>query len=317
MCKNKHNQAGEQTLIKSLFRLCRAFSKKINEDSIAAYSAQAAFFIILSFFPFVMFLLTLLQYLPFSKDELFNTLSGFAPAQIAELIKGFVNEIYNSSSGTLLSVTVIVALWTASKGSLALQRGLNSVYGIRETRNYFLLRLRATIYTLIFSVLLICLLALFVFGNQISLLLSTHFPIINEFALLIISVRTLVGLCVLIIFFVIIYKFIPNRKSGIFRELPGAVTAAVGWLGFSYLYSFYIDNMSNMAATYGSLTAIVLCMLWLYFCMSILLFGAEINSVLANPVVRTAIRHFFSRKKELPSVTDDTEHPASSPHSKS
>ena len=90
---------------------------------------------------------------------------------------------------------------------------------------------------------------------------------------------------------------LPNRKSHIFRELPGAIITAGGWLLFSYLFSYYIDNMGNYSYTYGSLAALAICMLWLYFCMYILFIGAEINMILSHPEVIQATHSLFSRKK--------------------
>ena len=96
------------------------------------------------------------------------------------------------------------------------------------------------------------------------------------------SLRTVIGFAILIIFFLILFLAIPNRKSSILDELPGAIIAAAGWMIFSYLYSFYIDNIGSFSNMYGSLTTIVFLMLWLYFCMYILFFGAEINNILAS-----------------------------------
>ena len=123
-----------------------------------------------------------------------------------------------------------------------------------------------------------------------------RFPKVGDFALLIISLRTAVGLGVLIFFFLLIFISLPNRKTGILRELPGAIIAAAGWVGFSFLFSFYVDNLSNYTAIYGSLTTIVLCMLWLYACMYILYIGAEVNALLDNPLIRKAAQKLLKKQ---------------------
>ena len=97
-------------------------------------------------------------------------------------------------------------------------------------------------------------------------------------------------MCILILFFLVLYMFVPNRKSKILYELPGAIATSAGWIGFSYLYSFYIDHMSNFTNTYGSLTAVVLLMLWLYACMYMLLLGGELNVYL---------RSFYKKKENI------------------
>lgn len=269
-------------MIRSLYEVIRNFSRKTRDDFISAFSAQAAFFIIISFFPFIMLLLTLLQYLPMTESNLVSMVSQYLPSSINGLIVDIIGELYSKASTTFLSVTAITALWSAARGFLAIIRGLNGVYRIKETRNYFFMRFLASIYTLVFVILIVISFAILVFGNKIYLYIQARVPLLSDFALIVISLRTIVGFCILVIFFLLLYIVIPNRKTRLFQELPGAIVSAAGWMLFSYAYSFYIDNMSNFSYMYGSLAAIVLCMLWVYFCMYILFIGAEINVVLKN-----------------------------------
>lgn len=266
-------------LIQWIIRI-RKFLFRVKENNVSAFSAQAAFFIIISFFPFVMFLLTLLQYLPFKESDMQMFVNQIMPDGISSFIFIIISEIYDKSSGTLISITAVTALWSASKGCLAMVRGLNSVYGIRETRNYFKLRIMSTFYTLIFAVILIFTMGLLLFGNTLSVWIGQRIPLLVDIALIIISIRTTVMLCLLALFFAIMYTFIPNRKSSILAELPGAIFTAAGWTGFSYLYSYYIEHIKDFSYMYGSLTAVVLFMLWLYACMYILFIGAISNTIL-------------------------------------
>lgn len=271
-------------MIRSIYEIIRNFSRKIRDDFISAFSAQAAFFIIISFFPFVMFLLTLLQYLPLEETGLVDLgmFTQYMPASIRGLLTEIIKELYEKASTTLLSVTVITALWSAARGFLAIIKGLNGVYRIKETRNYFKLRFIASIYTLAFTIMIVISLGILVFGNTIYSYIQQRIPLLSDLALVVISLRTIIGLCVLVVFFLLLYILIPNRKTRILKELPGAIVSAAGWMLFSYAYSFYIDNMGNFSYMYGSLAAIVLCMLWVYFCMYIMFIGAEINVVLQN-----------------------------------
>ena len=269
-------------MLSTIIRRIISFTTKLRDDSVSAFAAHAAFFIILSFFPFVMFLLTLLNYLPFSADDLQIFSSGILPEEVTKLVHTILSELMKKSSGTVLSATVIAALWSASRGMLALVRGLNAVYGYKETRNYFLIRGVSMLYTLGFAALLILALILLVFGNQLYLFVTARFPLLGDFALVVMSLRSLVIMTILTIFFLLMYLIIPNRKSKILRELPGAILTAGGWLGFSYLFSFYIDHIGTLSYIYGSLTTLAVCMLWLYFCMYILFIGAEINMLIGT-----------------------------------
>ena len=290
-------------MVKSTFCLIGLLSRKIRDDHVAAFSAQAAFFIIISFFPFIMLLLSIVKYFPIEEESMFQLLSQAFPTTVNSLIESIISEIYRvAASTTLISATVVSTLWSAGKGFLAIMKGLNSVYEINETRHGLLLRAMAALYTLIFAIMVITTMILFVFGNRLYFWITQKFPVIEDTAFLIISLRTIVGLITLIIFFLIIYIVIPNRKTKIMHELPGAMLCSAGWMGFSYAFSYYIDNFSNYASMYGSLTAIVLFMLWLYFCMYLLFLGAEFNLLFENKTFIQKIKLIYRKPAKEPII---------------
>lgn len=271
------------------------FFRKIRDDHVSAFSAQGAFFIIISFFPFIMFLLSIVPFFSVEESMILNLVTQIFPNAFNSLIVLVVTEVYHrTNSGTMISITAVTALWSASKGFLAIMKGLNSVYEIQETRRSIFLRIISTIYTLVFAIMLIASIILFIFGNKLYLWIEMRIPVLQDLALLIISLRTIVGLITLLIFFLLIYIAIPNRKTKISNELPGALICAAGWMGFSYAFSYYIDHYSNYTSMYGSLTTIVLFMLWMYFCMYILFIGAEINLLIQNKAVVADIKKLYS-----------------------
>ena len=289
-------------MVKATYKLIRLFDRKIQDDHIQAYSAQAAFFIIISFFPFIMLLFTIVKYFPITESSMLELFSLIFPSGVNSMVVSIVTQIYDTTvSGTLIPVTAITTLWSAGKSFLAIMRGLNVVYEIRETRDYFFLRAISALYTLIFAVMVIITMLLFVFGNRLYLWIERQFPVLMDMALVIISLRTIVGLVTLVIFFLLIYVVIPNRKTNIMKELPGALLSAAGWMGFSYAFSYYIDNFSNFSATYGSLTAIVLFMLWMYFLMYILFIGAECNRLLENKLFIHKVKKLYRTSPKDPS----------------
>lgn len=290
-------------MIKSTYRLIGLLSRKIRDDHIAAYSAQAAFFIIISFFPFIMLLLSIVKYFPIEESATLKLFTQAFPAAVNSMIVSIITEIYdNVPSGTVISVTALTALWSAAKGFWAVMKGLNSVYEINETRPYLVTRAMSLLYTLIFAIMLITTMILFVFGNRLYFWIEQKFPVIADTALIIISLRTIVGLITLLIFFLIIYIVIPNRKFKIMSQFPGAMVCAGGWMAFSYAFSYYIDNFSNYVFMYGSLTAVVLFMLWMYFCMYLLFLGAEFNLLLEN-------KSFVHKVKKLYGIpSEHTDH---------
>ncbi len=290
-------------MVKSTFRLISLLSRKIRDDHVAAFSAQAAFFIIISFFPFIMLLFSIVKYFPIEEENMLLLLSQAFPTTVNSLIESIISEIYDvAASTTIISATIVSTLWSAGKGFLAVMKGLNSVYEIDETRHSLWLRVMSALYTLIFAIMVITTMLLFVFGNRLYLWITQKFPVIEETAVLIISLRTIVGLITLIIFFLLIYIVIPNRKTKLLNELPGAMLCAAGWMGFSYAFSYYIDNFSNYASMYGSLTAIVLFMLWLYFCMYLLFLGAEFNLLFENKTFINKIKLIYRKSDKEPII---------------
>ena len=245
----------------------RLFMRKCKSDNISAFAAQAAFFIILSVIPFLMLFISLVQYTPVTESMVMEVVNRTMPGYVSHFLVSVIHEIYNRSVG-LISVTAIVAIWASAKGIQYLAGGLNAVYDIEETRNYIYLRLRAMLYTLM----------LLIFGNSIQNLLMQYLPIVGRLTRVVLSLRTVIMMAVFILFFAILFKMLPNRKATIKSQLPGSILCAAAWSVFSYGLSVYVDYFNGFSM-YGSLTAIVLIMLWLYFCMYILLVCGEINNM--------------------------------------
>ena len=258
-------------------RVIRGFLRRFNEDHVGAYAAQSAYFILLSFIPFVLLLVTLVQYTPLTQEIVTTALVRIVPEEFSSFVEGVVREIFWKSPA-YVPLSAVIALWSAGKGVNALTNGLNCVYRVEETRGYLINRLRSTVYTLIFVVAVVLTLILLVFGNQIQAGIAARFPMIAKVTSFIIGMRTFITLVFLGLVFLLIYKFVPNRRASFKSQIPGAMVSAVAWSLFSLAFSVYIDFTPGSINMYGSLTTLVLIMLWLYFCMWILLIGAEINS---------------------------------------
>lgn len=262
----------------------RYFIRKISASRVGAYSAQTAFFMFLSLIPLVMLLLSLVRQLGTSAEEVSNIASEYAPGFLGSFFETYIDEIITNGRLSMTVVSSVILLWSASRGIYAIIGGLNSVYEIKEERNYFLIRLLAVFYTVAFIVILVGALLLLVFGNEINALIYSIFPNLKGLVYIISSLRFILGFVILILFFSIMYKSLPNRKMKFIDQIPGAVITSAGWVSFSILFSFFVDNFSNYANIYGSLTAIIVLMLWLYICMYIMFIGAELNCILSSKI---------------------------------
>lgn len=265
--------------MKKLINKIMGFTGQLADNHAGAYAAQSAYFFMLSMIPIILLLLTIVQYTPVTKGDVMAAVAQVFPE---ESMKGFmigiVNQVYNQSR-TVIPITALVAMWSAGKGVLAMSNGLNCVYGIKETRNYLFIRIRASIYTVIFIVSIVLGLVLSVFGNSISIFVNERIPLLKETIDFVLQMRTMISFIVLLGFSLLIYRFLPNRRDRIRNQLPGAVFTSVGWLFISFIFSMYLTIFRGFTVLYGSMAAIIMVMLWLYFCMYVMLVGGLINNL--------------------------------------
>ncbi len=269
--------------VKNITRKINRLASILGSHHTGAYAAQAAYFFVLSLIPIILLLLTMVQFTPVTRQDVMAAVTQVFPTSVEGLISSIVDQVYRQSS-TIIPVTIIVALWSAGKGVLAMTSGMNLIYENTETRNYFYLRLRASFYTVIFILAIVLSLSLSVFGNSISIIVYKHMPVLTTIMDFLIRIRTLLTLVVLTLFWDMVYKYLPNRtnlsKTTMKQQLPGAVFTSCGWLLISFIFSVYLDIFTGFSSMYGSLTTIILIMLWLYVCMYVILLGGELNALL-------------------------------------
>ncbi len=258
------------------------FSRKISDDHIRAYSAEASFFAIMSFLPILMLLLSLIPYLPITEIQVLYILEEITPFEVTDLLRPILASLYRLSSGAVPWI-VIVALWSAGKSIIGLGDGMNSIYRVEEERNYFLLRFRAMLYALVLIIALGVSLTIMVFGYDIIDYLKGQFHVLRQYSRALAVFPTLAAMLILVILFTIFYTFLPNRPQKMLKQIPGAVFASIAWTIFSYVFSIYLDMAGSLTVIYGSLTTMIGIMMWLYFCMYLLFVGAEVNHYLICP----------------------------------
>ena len=285
--------------LKSIVRSLKGFVVRTQKDHVGAYAAQAAYFIILSFIPIMLFLMTLVQYTPLTYNAVREAIISFLPREIQSFVLGIVAEVFNKS-GAVLPVTLVTALWSAGKGMQAITSGLNTIYHVKETRNWLIIRLWSVFYTVLFIFALIGSLILLVFGNSIQQTLMRYVPFLGEIVGRFLGARNFLVFIVLVFVFLFLYKVLPNRRASLKSQLPGAVLTAIAWSVFSFGFSLYFTFFPNFMNMYGSLTTIILIMLWMYICMNIVLFGAEINAYYENEFrqAQAFARELFEREEE-------------------
>ena len=252
----------------------------VMDMQIPVYAANACYFLVLMIFPALLLVMSSLRYTSLSANDLIEVLGTVVPSALMPTVERLIVNTYYNSSGVVISVSAVTALWSSSRGVYGLLTGLNHVYGVREDRGYFYTRLISVVYTFAFLMVLILTLVLHVFGKSIAAWINAKDLALVDWMVRVIDIRFLVLLGLQILVFTALYMVLPNRRNRFWSSLPGAAVAAVGWQVFSNLFSIYVQRLNVYTNIYGSVYALALGMLWLYICVTIVLFGGVLNRLI-------------------------------------
>ena len=256
--------------------------RRMLELDIPLHAANAGFFIILSLFPALVLVLSLLRYTGLQVSSLVEVLSSVIPGPLMPTVENLVLSTYENSSGALVGVSALTAVWSASKGVHGLMKGLNTVYGVSEDRGWLYTRFISILYTFLFFGLLLLTLVLHVFGSTLLELLPISRSRLLRILTGIVDFRVILLLILQTVVFSLIFAFLPNGRNRIRDTVPGALLTSLGWLTISDLFSVYVENFASLQNIYGSVYTVALSMLWLYLCLSLIFYSAAFNQYLED-----------------------------------
>lgn len=251
----------------------------VRRMEISVHAAHAGYFIVLSVFPTLVLLLGLLRYTPLEAADLMDLLGGFLPTALQPYAWSVISATYENTSKMVISLSALTALWSAGKGIYGLLRGLNAIYGVREQRRWLHIRVMCAVYMVLFLLVLLLTLVVHVFGSTITEYLRLHAVggwLLGDLA----NLRFFVLVAVQTLLFCAMFMYLPGHNNGFRESLPGALLSSLGWMGVSALFSVYVEKFSRYTSIFGSVYAVALTMLWLYFCVSIVFYGALLNRFL-------------------------------------
>ncbi len=262
----------------------RSMLEPFAEDRVTVYAAQASFFVVISSVPFLSVLFAVIGLVaPADLTVLLRSAEDLVPAALLGAVAEILTELRDVPVVSLLSISALTTLWSASRGISAIRNGLQTVYAVPRKAGFLRNRLYSLVYTVAFIVIILAAAVLLLFGDFLYDTIAEKLPIPSSVDALF-RFRAPIVLAFITLVFNAMYYTVARRsptfRRPFFRHLPGAVLASVGWGGFSWLYSLYIAHFPKAASLYGGLTAVCLIMLWLYFCMIILLGGGEINKLI-------------------------------------
>lgn len=260
----------------------RYLSGRIASLQVPLYASHACYFVVLSAFPLLVLVLSLIRFTGLDVQYLSNLVSGVLPAALRPMAEDLIVTTYYTSTGAVLSVSAVTALWSAGRGIFALMNGMNAAYEVKETRGHLHTRLLSMWYTFGFLAVLLLTLVLQVFGNTILNFLQTMDGMLFKFLTEVVDLRFFLLLVLQTGLFTAMYTVLPNRKNRLIASVPGALLSSIGWLIFSDIFSMYVEALSEFITVFGAVYAVALSMLWLYFCICILFYGAALNHWLEN-----------------------------------
>ncbi|MCI9070458.1 YihY/virulence factor BrkB family protein [Clostridium sp.] len=270
----------ETNIKKSFFKFIIYFIVKIKNDDIFALAAQLAYYLILSFFPFLIFLLTLIGFSNLDSMEVLGALRAMLPTSAFELIYNVIIEVIEKQNTGLLGASLLLVVWSASSAFRAVIKGINKAYGLNENRSFIKRAFIAIICTFSLAFVILLTLILLVFGGLIGNLIASYLPHPIIVYRIWNFLRYILVIFMMILIFASIYRYTPSKRLKWKEVFPGAIACTVGWLVVSLGFSFYINNFSNYSKIYGGLGAVIILITWLYLTSIILITGGEINSII-------------------------------------
>lgn len=249
-------------------------------DDVTSLSAQLAYYLLLSIFPFFIFLVTLLGFLPISTEGVLDVLEVLMPGSVTDLLISTLEQLLNTKRSGVLLISLLGTLWAASSALNAVIYALNKAYDVPQERSWLFSRFLSIVFTIGVVIAILIMLVFPVFGKMIEEY-YIHFFGVSDTVLFIWSIlRWAISYVYLVFLFTLLYYFAPNRKVPLKHIIVGANVATLGWIGVSVGFSYYINNFKNYSLTYGSLGGVIILMIWFYLSGMIIIVGGQLNAQL-------------------------------------
>lgn len=277
-----NDQSWGRITVSKVLSFIKQLIKRISQDDVPGLAAQLAYFLLLSLFPFLIFLVTLIGYLPINNIDVMGFLSGYAPSETLQLIEDNVHQIANQRNGGLLSIGILGTLWSASNGINAIMRAFNTAYDVEEDRSFLVSRIIAIILTIAMLLVIIVAFLLPIFGKQIGIYVFSFVGLSDGFIAVWDALRWIISSFVLFVVLLALYMLAPNKRVHLKNVAIGAVFATVGWQLVSLAFSYYVSTIGNYSAAYGSLGSVIVLMIWFFISGMIIIIGGEINAMLKD-----------------------------------
>jgi membrane protein len=266
----------------SVTELLRRLVQKVQKDDCLGSAAQLAYYFLFALFPFLLFLTSLLGYVPIPNlmDRILELLAKLVPDEALKLVQDHIRDLVSNRRGGLLSFGILAALWASSSAITAITETLHRAYGVEEGRPFWKVRGMAILLTIGLSVFIITAMILLIFGPQIGSWMANSIGLGSIFEVIWPILRWLIIVIFLIIAMAMIYYFAPDVEQEWKWITPGSIFAVMGWIIASLGFSYYVTHFGSYNKTYGSIGAVIVLLTWMYLTGFFILVGGEINAIL-------------------------------------
>lgn len=255
--------------------------KEFNIGEINSKAAEMSFFLLLSLFPFVMFTISSIVYIPILHlNKYISFFENLMPESAFMVVLSIINSALSNKSIGFTIMSFFLTIWSSSRAVRAIIKGANRSYKVKETRSYIKVTIVGLLFTLGLLLLIFTSMIFLVFGERIGYIIFNFIGLDNIFIKIWDICRYSIGILTIIIILMYLYKYTPNKKIKIKDTIPGALISTIGWIIVSLFYSYYSNYYVNYEIIYGSIGGIIVLITWIYISSWAILIGAEVNAKL-------------------------------------
>jgi len=247
-------------------------------------AGQLTYKMLLAFFPFLIFLISLLGFMNLDERYWMQMLAAALPGEAGNLLDVFFYEVINTRNVGVLSTSLLISLYNASSGFFVVIRCINHTYGQKNCRNFIANQLISFTLVIMFALSLASMLMLLIFNDSIIAVLTDFFPTVPFVGQLFAFVGFLITTGILLITTMMIYKLSNCKKPRLLSLMPGALATVALWVVSSKAFNLYVNNFARYSKVYGSIAGVFILIMWLNIISTALLLGSEINSLLDKTV---------------------------------
>jgi len=289
-----------------LMRFIETTQNRITDSEMGTTSVVVAYYLLLSLFPLMIALGNLLPYLSIDPNTVLSYVQELIPNQIYDFIGPAIENLLTTSSGGLLSISALAALWSASQSINALQIAMNKAFGVDQRSNFIVVRAVSFVIILLFMIAIVGVTMVFGLGKIILDFFQPIFKFQDNLIDTFQTVKWPVTIVALLFIMMLIYWLVPNAKVKLRSTLPGAIFATIGWMLLSQVFGLYARYFAAKIIGYQIIGSFIVLMIWLNLAATIIILGGIINAVVEEYVSGQEIKERTDPVQRISSKIEDT-----------